>query len=113
MKRDEPDSSSDENANAFYYHLEKYGLWVFFDQNRTVRMIRLDAPFNGKVGGVGIGDSREAMLSRKGKPTEEIAGFNATSWVYYRTADRFVRYEISPINNKVESIMADSCRIPV
>ena len=55
-------------GTAYQYHFERYGLWVFFDESLLIKSLRYDTPFQGKVGGVGLGDTSDRVRSMKGSP---------------------------------------------
>jgi tetratricopeptide (TPR) repeat protein len=48
------------------------GTCFFFDQTGNIYTIRLDAPFQGRVAGVKIGDSSEIVLKSLGNPSKRI-----------------------------------------
>jgi hypothetical protein len=139
---------------AFQYHFERYGVWVFLDDQLRVSGLRFDRPFRGKIDGVGIGDGAARLRAAKGEPARQFQGLPdmpamqrreqrvqdilkalpdpvpksrlmdslaeagsvgsapvqfATAWVYDPGKASFVRYEISPADNKVQSILVTSC----
>ena len=60
--------------NARTLRLKTKGIWVFFDQDGRAYNIRLDAPFDGNVGGVKIGQTRAALVEKLGKPAKVVKG---------------------------------------
>jgi len=141
-------------GTSFQYHLEEYGVWVFFDNRMLVNSLRFDAPFRGKIAGVAIGDTSDQVRSVNGEPARQIRGLpdsaefrardehiheilNAlpdltpkaqvaetfkeishiqsapveyyTAWLYNPGRPSFVRYDISPKDNRVRTIFIGSC----
>lgn len=60
---------------AFQYHLEQYGVWVFFDDHQDVSSLRFDAPFRGQIGGIAIGDDVASVRSLHGERERQMQGF--------------------------------------
>jgi hypothetical protein len=60
---------------AFQYHLAQYGVWVFFDNALAVSSMRFDAPFRGKIRGIGIGDDADHVRALKGDPARQFQSF--------------------------------------
>ena len=148
----DPQMLGSPTTYRYQYHLEGYGIWVFFDEQLRVLSLRFDAPFRGRFGGIAIGDTSARVLALRGEPTRQLQGlvegtqlkkreqqvqavlealpdpvpkskvletvaeinrirtdplkFN-TAWLYAKPG--FVRYDISPDDNKVQSILANSC----
>ena len=139
---------------TFQYHLERYGIWVFFDEHLTVRSLRFDAPFRGRIAGVAIGDDAEQVRRANGAPARLISGLpdaaavqrrkdsvreilealpdpspkrqvldafaaiahlNAeppvlmSAWVYNLGEPSFMRFDIGASDNKVRTILVNSC----
>jgi hypothetical protein len=138
----------------YQYHLEQYGIWVFFDELMRVSSLRFDAPFRGRIGGIAIGDTADRLRSLRGEPIRQLSGlpdltqekkreqqvqallkalpdpvpkykvletfaeinrirtdpikYN-TGWLYDPSKPSFVRYEIGPDDNRVQSILLNSC----
>jgi hypothetical protein len=61
-------------GTAFQYHLEEYGVWVFFDDRLRVGSLRFDPPFRGKIEGVAIGDDADRVRLAKGQPARQFPG---------------------------------------
>jgi hypothetical protein len=139
---------------SYQYHFEQYGVWVFLDDRLLVNSVRFDRPFAGKIGGVAIGDDKDAIRHVKGGPPRQFQGvpdsdalqsrkqrkldlLNAlpdaapksqvidafvetaridaqpitftTAWAYNAGKPSFVRYDLGSEDDKVQSIIADSC----
>jgi hypothetical protein len=69
-KLDRPTPSS----TSYEYHLQQYGVWVFFDDRLLINGLRFDKPFAGKIGGVAIGDDQAAVRRAKGEPSNQFRG---------------------------------------
>ena len=65
------DSSS---GHKYFYHLEEYGLWFFFGDDGSLKLIRFNPPFKGKIGGLSIGDSKLQVESLKGEHGNAFKG---------------------------------------
>lgn len=55
--------------------LPSRGLWVFFNASDRSYTVRFDAPFNGTVSGIGIGTSRDDLVTKLGQPNKVITTF--------------------------------------
>jgi hypothetical protein len=150
----DPSKMPQPGPYRYQYHLEQYGIWVFFDEMMRVSSLRFDAPFRGRIGGMAIGDTADDLRSLRGEPNRQLSGlpdlmqerkreqqvqallealpdpvpkskvletfadinrirtgpakFN-TAWLYDPNEPSFVRYEISPDDNRVQSIIVRSC----
>jgi hypothetical protein len=62
-------------GTAFQYHLAESGVWVFFDNALVVSSVRFDAPFQGKIRGIGVGDDADHIRALKGEPARKFQGF--------------------------------------
>jgi hypothetical protein len=70
-----------------------------------VKSIRLDAPFEGTIDGVKVGDTRAMLLERKGPPKRPTFDFNdSDAHVYGAGTPDFVRYDVSRAAGRVVSI---------
>jgi hypothetical protein len=67
------------DGTAFQYHVEQYGVWVFFDSALLTRTVRFDAPFRGQIRGVSIGDDADRVRSLNGQPMRQFQGFPDTA----------------------------------
>ena len=65
---------SDNYPPGSYYRFVDIGVWVFFDPQGQVDTVRYDAPFSGSLDGVYIGEKRDVMIAKKGKPDREFEG---------------------------------------
>ena len=66
-----PSTSSVEH-DATAINLPERGIRVFFTAGSTY-VIRFDAPFGGDIDGLRIGETRQALLARRGSPTRTLA----------------------------------------
>jgi hypothetical protein len=63
-----------DSGSVSYYNLQQFGVWLFFSADRKLRRLRFEAPFDGKIGGVAIGDLAEDVLRRRGEPSGIVPG---------------------------------------
>jgi hypothetical protein len=69
---------------------------VFFDESKKVYRIRVDAPFNGKLGGERIIQTRKELDDAPGAPAKEIEAASnqgGKSFIYNIDASTRVRYD--------------------
>ncbi|MEJ0074090.1 MAG: toll/interleukin-1 receptor domain-containing protein [Alphaproteobacteria bacterium] len=84
--------------------LPSLGIRFFFsDANKTLENIRVDAPFEGRIEGVRIGDPLTDLTSRFGEPSRAPWEFGSNKAYLYGLGGRLVRFDITP-SGKVESI---------
>ncbi|MBU6510800.1 MAG: hypothetical protein KGR99_00655 [Betaproteobacteria bacterium] len=83
-------------------HLNQRGIWLFFAPNGTVRTIRLDWPFAGRIHGVGLGDTEARLLELMGSPVRPPWAFAGDFAYLYRGAHQMIRYDIG--NGRVQTI---------
>lgn len=57
----------DPNRGKTFIRLRTRGIWVFF-QGDKLQTIRLDAPYSGRIRGIGIGDSVKKLTATLGPP---------------------------------------------
>ena len=102
LERD-PDPYTEDPSTPFRYKLPENGLSIFFGPDRKVQTLHYEAPFAGRVDGVGIGDPPAAVLKNKGKPTRRwpIAD-GIDRWLYEKNG--FLRVDFSPKTGLVEHI---------
>jgi hypothetical protein len=55
-------------GTAYQYQLSGLGIWIFFDANQRVTTMRFEPPFFGSIGGVRVGDTKEAVRRARGEP---------------------------------------------
>jgi hypothetical protein len=70
----DPQEMAPQIPYRYQYHLEQYGIWVFFDELKQVSSLRFDAPFRGRIGGIAIGDTADRLRSLRGEPIRRING---------------------------------------
>jgi hypothetical protein len=150
----DPQKMAQPTPYRYQYHLDQYGIWMFFDELMRVSSLRFDAPFRGRIGGIAIGDTADRLRSLRGEPIRQFTGlpdltqekkreqqvqallnalpdpvpkskvletfaeinrirtgpikYNA-AWLYDPDKPSFVRYEIGPDDNRVQSILVRSC----
>ncbi len=73
------------------------GIYFFFTEaDKTLDNIRVDAPFEGSVEGVHIGDPVSGILSRLGEPYTTPWDFGNNKAYAYRIGGRIVRFDVDP-----------------
>ena len=75
-------------------HLRREGIWLFFSADGTVRTIRLDAPFAGRVRGIAVGDSAASLHSLLGAPLRPPWPFGGNMAYVYRDGSGMLRYDV-------------------
>lgn len=93
-----------DRTSYYLYHLEQSGIWVFFDETKQVSGMKFEAPFTGRVGDIGIGDTAGRVRLWRGEPLVEDYAFPETAshniaWIY----DPAIRYEFGQ-DDKVQTI---------
>lgn len=102
----QPSQSARKNVTAL--HLSSRGVWAFFDQDRKVYTIRLEAPFDGDIGGVKIGSTRAFLIETLGQPTRIVQMGIASSVqpepYLYELGERKARFDFDQ-NGVIEKIL--------
>ncbi len=90
-----PANVPDLNRGKTVLHLRTKGIWVFFDTNGSAETIRLDAPFNGDVLGVKLGETTKQVIKKLGNPIKKPgAAFGALQTYRYVIDDSaYVTYD--------------------
>jgi hypothetical protein len=103
------------SSHPYYYHVRQYGVWIFFDKEKKVKMMRFDKPFSGAMNGISIGTSEKVLHDTLGEPQIRLQGLNlkgrrSTGWSYkgghYKD---WVRYDVDDISKTVRHIFALHC----
>jgi hypothetical protein len=84
------------HANSQSLALRDRGVRVFFDESNKVYVIRIDAPFTGKVGGTGIIRTREELDRAPGAPVkriEALSSLRGSSFISDIDASTKARYD--------------------
>jgi hypothetical protein len=81
----EPVSSVYEGATGL--RLQDYGVWFFFDKDGKIYTIRLDAPFNGTIKGIRIGDTMAKLTAALGPPASTLPNSLASKAYIFRLND--------------------------
>ena len=83
------------SGKSLGFRLPLSGIYFFFTEaDKTLENIRVDAPFEGGVEGVHIGDPISGILSRFGEPYTTPWDFGDNKAYAYNIAGRVVRFDI-------------------
>ena len=83
------------SGKSLGFRLPLSGIYFFFTEaDKTLENIRVDAPFEGSVEGVRIGDPVSGILSRLGEPYTTPWDFGDNKAYAYRVGGRIVRFDI-------------------
>ena len=78
-----PELLDEDDGYRYFYHLTDLGFWVFFNEDYKVYSIRFDYPYSYAIEGVQIGDTKEEVITTKGKPTRYFPVPDGKSrWIY-------------------------------
>lgn len=102
IKTDAMDTSH-SGQKQWSYSLPLDGIRLFFQSDKTLNNIRVDAPFAGDVEGIRIGDPLETVLAKWGQPYTAPWDFGGNKAYAYRINGRVVRFDIDR-SNKVATI---------
>ena len=92
-----PAAAPDVNRGKTILHLRTKGVWAFFDKDGKLEIIRLDAPFNGDVRGVKLGDDENKLIATVGKPiTKPTSAFmNTMAYRYVWDDSAYLTFDVS------------------
>lgn len=83
------------SGKSLGFRLPLSGIYFFFNESdKKLENIRVDAPFEGSVEGVRIGDPVSGILSRLGEPYATPWDFGDNKAYAYRVGGRVVRFDI-------------------
>ena len=100
----EPVSSIHEGETGL--QLKSRGVWFFFNKDRKIDTVRLDAPFPGAVNGVRIGDTTAKMREVLGEPAKTLNLPNIQrqdSYLYYLDDETTARFDVGD-DNKIRTV---------
>lgn len=90
--------------DGYTLRLRTKGVWTFFDKSGKARTIRLDAPFEGSVGGVKLGDSAATLKKQLGEPVRKpYKAGPFDSYLYYPDDTYSIRVLVNE-SGEVETI---------
>jgi cytochrome c len=79
------------------------GVRLFFrNDNKLLETVRFDAPYAGKINGIGIGDSSSAMVSSLGNPVRPPWPFAGSTAYIFKDGEHTTRYDV--MNGAVHTI---------
>ena len=87
-------------------HLKTRGVWFFFAKDGRIDTIRLDAPFQGAVNGVRIGDTTARLRDVLGEPVKTLKPPitpEHEAYVYYIDDQTTARFDVDD-DNKIETV---------
>jgi len=97
-------SSFNLNRGKTVIHLRTKGIQVFFSKKGVVENIRIEAPYEGSIAGIKIGDSETKVRSVMGKPLKKPWAFGANQAFLYALDDTaYIRFDINETDG-VQSI---------
>ena len=81
-------SQSAVRRDTMALRLATAGVWVFFNKDGKSYTVRLDAPFQGSIGGVKIGSTQTQVIEALGQParivqTAAVMGATLEPYVYF------------------------------
>ncbi len=82
-----PATAFDINKGKTVLHLRTKGVWTFFDRDGKLETIRLDAPFDGDVKGIKVGDDEKKLTATLGKPITKPTSVFMTLQAYRYVLD--------------------------
>jgi hypothetical protein len=101
--RKDPDEYTEEESTPRYYDLPEDGTSIYFSPQGRVETIHYEKPFVGRVEGIRIGDSADAVRKRRGKPDRKWPIPDGVDrWLY--DGERFLRIDFSSRTGRVEHI---------
>jgi hypothetical protein len=85
--------------------LRDYGVWFFFDKEGRIYTIRLDAPFNGAVRGIRIGDTMAKITATLGQPLITLPNSLASKAYIFRLNNDFrARFDLDE-NERIRTVL--------
>jgi uncharacterized caspase-like protein len=92
------------SGRALMHRVPLEGLFFFFDKDRTLYQVRMDAPFGGSLQGIRIDDPVERVLEQLGQPYTVPWDFGDNRAYVFRLGQIVLRYDIAK-NGKVATMM--------
>ena len=92
------------SGRALLHRVPLEGLFFFFDKDRTLYQVRMDAPFGGSLQGIRIDDPVEKVLEQLGQPYTAPWDFGDNRAYAFRLGQIVLRYDIAK-NGKVATMM--------
>jgi len=98
-----PEPLAEDDGSGYFYHLANLGFWVFFNEDYKVYSIRFDDPYPYAIEGIQIGDTKEEVIIKKGKPNRYFpVPDDKSRWIY--DVPQFLRVDFDSETNRVEKI---------
>lgn len=91
-------------------HLAQQGVWVFFQNNKTV-ILRMDAAFAGNISGIKIGDPSSKIEKILG-PAQHGSTGKFDSYTYNFSSLPTIRFEVNPNHGQLERIFFQEKKSP-
>jgi hypothetical protein len=83
-------------SSGYSLKVRTKGITVFFDKEDRANNIKIEAPFQGSISGVRIGDSFYSMKQRLGNPAKPPFKYgNSDSYIYYTNDNFTTRFDVN------------------
>jgi hypothetical protein len=99
----EPFKSVVPNARQSLLRQNTKGIWVFFNDEGLVDLIRLQRPFDAPIVGIRLGDHLTQLMEKRGKPIRKWEFGENMAYLYPLDDTLFVRYDVNK-SREVETI---------
>ena len=92
------------SGRALMHRVPLEGLFFFFDKDRTLYQVRMDAPFSGSLQGIRIGDPIDKVLEQLGQPYTAPWAFGDSKAYAFQLSQMVLRFDIAK-DGKVATMM--------
>jgi len=99
----EPFKSVVPNARQSLLRQNTKGIWVFFNDEGLVDLIRLQRPYDAPIAGIRLGDKLTQLMEKRGKPIRKWEFGENMAYLYPLDDTLFVRYDVNK-SREVETI---------
>jgi len=99
----EPFKSLGPNARKSVLRQNTKGIWVFFNDEGLVDLIRLHRPFEAPIVGIRLGDDLTQLMDKRGKPIRQWEFGENMAYLYPLDDVLFVRCDVNK-SREIETI---------
>jgi hypothetical protein len=99
----EPFKSLGPNPRKSLLRQNTRGIWVFFNDEGLVDLIRLQRPFDAPIAAIRLGDDLAQLMEKRGKPIRQWEFGENVAYLYPLDDVLFVRYDVNK-SREVETI---------